>query len=96
MVISNDRPLKDVIHELIETYHLKNKLNETRLVTSWEKVTGKVIAKHTKSLYVKNRILYVKLDSAALRYELGFARQKIIDLLHQEAGERVIEDIVFT
>ena len=93
---SNDQTLKEVINELLESYKLSDKLKEVRLIDSWEKVVGKLINKHTKNLYIKKKVLFVKLDSAALRNELSYARQKIIKALNKEADEEVIDDIVFT
>lgn len=93
---SNDQTLKEVINELLESYKLGDKLKEVRLIDSWEKVVGKLINKHTKNLYIKKKVLFVKLDSAALRNELSYARQKIIKALNKEADEEVIENIVFT
>ena len=92
---SNDQTLKEVINELLESYKLSDKLKEVRLIDSWEKVVGKLINKHTKNLYIKKKVLFVKLDSAALRNELSYARQKIIKALNKEAKEEVIDDIVF-
>ena len=93
---SNDQTLKEVINELLESYKLSDKLKEVRLIDSWEKVVGKLINKHTKNLYIKKKVLFVKLDSSALRNELSYARQKIIKALNKEADEEVIENIVFT
>lgn len=91
---SNEQTLKQVIEELISTYRLDGKLSETRLLNSWEQTVGKLVAKHTKRLYIKNKILFVELDSAAIREELSYARQKLIQRLNQVAGKQVIEDVV--
>ena len=93
---SNDQTLKEVINELLEAYKLGDKLKEVRLIDSWEKVVGKLINKHTKNLFIKKKVLFVKLDSAALRNELSYARQKIIKALNKEVKGEVIENIVFT
>jgi len=39
-------------------------------------------------------VLYVKVNSAALRNELLFARTKILNTLNKEVGANVIEEIV--
>ena len=92
---SNDQKLSEVIRELLKAYRLDNKLNEVRLIKSWDDVVGKVISKHTKNLYIKRRTLFVTLDSPALKNELSFSRTKIIEALNKEVGEEVIEEIVF-
>jgi len=91
---SNDQSLGDAIKEFLQAYRLEDKLNETRLIASWPKVMGKLIANHTTDLYIKNKILFVKLDSAALRSELSYAKEKIVKALNKEANVDVIEDLV--
>jgi predicted nucleic acid-binding Zn ribbon protein len=92
---SNQYTLKEAIQDLIKAYDLSGRLSESRILQSWEDVTGRVIARHTQSLYIRNKILYVKLDSPALKNELLFARQKIVDMLNNAVGEKVVEDIIF-
>jgi predicted nucleic acid-binding Zn ribbon protein len=91
----NDQSLGDAIRQFLRTYHLEDKMNETRLIRSWGKVVGKMVDTHTKGLQIRNKVLYVKLDSPALRTELGYAREKLITALNKEAGEVVIAEIVF-
>ncbi len=92
---SNQQTLKEAIQQLINSYKLGDKLCEVRLINSWEKVVGKMIANHTINLYVKKGKLYIKLDSAALKHELSFSKQKIVKLLNKEVGESVVKDVVF-
>jgi predicted nucleic acid-binding Zn ribbon protein len=92
---TNDRPLGEVIGEFLKSFRLEDKLNETRLIKSWEKVVGILVAKHTKNLYIKNRILFVQIDSSALRNELSYSREKLIRELNREVSADIIEDIVF-
>ncbi|MCF6170754.1 MAG: DUF721 domain-containing protein [Bacteroidales bacterium] len=86
--------LKEVIGELLKAYRWGSKLDEAKLVESWEKVVGGIIGKHTVNMAVKNKILYVKLNSSVLRSELHMAKSKIILSLNKEAGKEVITDMV--
>lgn len=92
---SNSQSLKEVIQELLKTYRLEGKLNEVKLISSWEKVMGKMIANHTGGIFINKKKLFVKLDSAALRSELSYAKEKIIKMLNDEVGELVIEEVIF-
>ena len=96
MKLSNDRPLGEVLKELIETYRLEGKLNEMKVIHSWEKVVGDMIARHTKDLYIRNGKLFVKIDSPALKNELTYSTSSIVERLNAEAGCKVIEEIIFT
>lgn len=91
----NEYSLKEVIEQLIKAYRMEAKLDETQLIGSWEKVVGGIFAKHTEHLSIKNKILFVKMDSAVLRSELAMARSKLVGMLNKESGKKVIEDIVF-
>lgn len=92
---ANEQSLKEVIDEMLKAYKLDGRLSEVRLINSWEKVVGKMIARHTKDLYISRRKLYITLDSAALRDELSYARTKILNMLNEEAGTEVIEEVIF-
>ncbi|MFN3847850.1 MAG: DUF721 domain-containing protein [Spirosomataceae bacterium] len=92
---SQATPMKDAIEALLKTFDLKKKFNETYLVAFWEKMMGKYIASRTRELYVKNRVLYLKIDSAPLRQELFMAKSKVIDIINKETGETTVEDVVF-
>ena len=91
---SNEHSLGDAIREFLHSYHLEDKLNETKVIQSWGKIVGPMIEKHTLGLYIRNHILFVKVDSAALRQELSFSRSKIVSALNEEVKAKVIEDIV--
>ncbi|NTW23188.1 MAG: DUF721 domain-containing protein [Lentimicrobium sp.] len=93
--LANNQTIKEVIEELIAAYHIGDKLNQTKVIGLWDSVVGKMIARETTHLYIKNRILYVKLNSPAMREELGYARTKLIKSLNKAAGTEVIDDIAF-
>jgi predicted nucleic acid-binding Zn ribbon protein len=90
----NDFTLKEVIERLLKVYSWDTHLDEAKLKDSWEKVVGGIIGKHTVSLVVKNRTLYVSLDSSVIRNELLMSRSKIVQMLNDEVGKKVIDDMV--
>ena len=87
-------PLKAAIEEFLDRFHLRDKLNQAKVIEAWEKVVGEMVARNTSQLHIRNKVLYVKVNSAALRNELLFARTKIMNALNKEAGVNVIDDIV--
>lgn len=90
----NELTLKEAINEMMQTYRLQGKLDEMNLINCWEKVMGAVIAKYTRKIHIDNRILYVEINSAALREELSYGRSKMVKLLNEEAGGNIIDDVV--
>jgi predicted nucleic acid-binding Zn ribbon protein len=92
---SNDQSLGAAIKEFLQAYRLEERMNQTKLIHSWEKVVGKMIANHTHDLSIRNKILFVHIDSPALRNELSYQKGKIMDSLNSEVNAKVIDDIVF-
>ena len=95
MKYSNDQSLGSAIKEFLQAYRLEEKFNQTKLVHSWEKVVGQMVARHTKELHIRNKILFVHIDSPALRNELSYSREAIVKSLNDEVQAMVIEDVVF-
>lgn len=94
MKSNNENNLRDLIEKLIESYKWTDKLDAVDVNASWEKVVGGIFAKHTLKLFVKNRVLYVHLDSSVIRNELHMARNKIKDMINKELGKNVIDEVV--
>lgn len=92
---SNTAPLKEVFEELLETYRLKNRFDETRVVAEWGELMGKTVASRTSNLYVRHKILYVQLQSGPVKKELMMNKLKVINLISQRFGDQVILDVVF-
>jgi hypothetical protein len=48
----------------------------------------------TKSIYVKDRKLFVKIHSSVMRNELTMIKPDIIRRLNETAGSEVIDDVI--
>ena len=94
MKSQNEHNLKSLIDQLIKSYRWTDKLDAVDINNAWEKVVGGIFAKHTTKLYVKNRVLYVQLDSSVIRNELHMERNKIRLLINREIGKDVLDEIV--
>jgi predicted nucleic acid-binding Zn ribbon protein len=91
---SNEQSLGDAIREFLHSYHLEDKLNETKVIQAWGKIVGPMVEKHTHGLYIQNRILFVKVDSSALRQELSYSRSNLVVSLNAEINGSIIDEIV--
>ena len=91
---SNDQPLKDAISEMLDTFHLQERVNELRLRRNWEKIFGRTIAKYTREISVRSGKLYLTVDSASLRQELTFNKTKMIGRINESIATGFVEDII--
>ena len=94
MRYSNEKTLGEAIREMLENYHLEDKLVEADLIAVWGELVGPMIHRHTKELRIHKGKLYVKIDSPAVKNELLYLRSQIVETLNKHAGKKVIEEIV--
>jgi predicted nucleic acid-binding Zn ribbon protein len=92
---SNTQPLGAIIREYLHTFDLDHKLQEIRVMDSWPDVVGLSIAKKTIKLYIKNRVLFVYLNSSIVRTELYRIRDGLPKALNDRAGANLIDEVVF-
>ena len=79
---------------LIDTYGLREKMDELDITTGWDEAVGPMIARHTVSVRLRKGRLNVRVDSAPLRHELSFMRETLVELLNRRAGRQVVQEIV--
>ncbi len=92
---ANERSLGEIIREVLKQHRLNDKLTETRIMGSWEKIMGTHIAGYTSGMSLRGKTLTVFLSSSVLRSELSFAKTKIIRMINEEMGQDLIGDIRF-
>ena len=92
----NDQPLKDALQEMLQVYRLDQKFRQKKMIASWGKIMGASVANRTTQLQFRDKKLFVYLSSASLREELFNARDKIRNLLNEEAGAEIVDEIVFS
>jgi predicted nucleic acid-binding Zn ribbon protein len=89
------QPMKDVVDKLMRAYQLTGKMAELDVLNKWEEMMGKAVAFRTTKLSIKNKVLYIELNSSVMRDELLHGKQIIIERVNQQAGFRIIEDVWF-
>ena len=90
----NELTLKDAIEEMIEAYGMEDNLNQAKAIDAWKELVGNVIAKHTRSIYVKKGRLFLYLDSAPLKQELSYQKSTITKKINDLLGKEVIQEVV--
>jgi predicted nucleic acid-binding Zn ribbon protein len=91
---TNDKSLKDAIEQMLKVYKLKRKFDETSLVVAWPEMMGKAVANRTKDIFIRDRKLFIRIESAVIKNELVMMRSNIIDKMNERAGSSVIDEIV--
>ena len=90
----NSMHIGHAIQQLLNSYHIKAKFDEANLIGSWERLVGKPIAKRTKKVFIRNKVMFVELDSPSMKSELSFHKKEILDLFQKEFGLDIIKELV--
>ena len=92
---NNSQKLGDLLRDFFEeNSELYDKMMEIRIQRSWKEVLGPMVMQYTRTVYVRDKVLYVYLTSSLLRSELILCREKLVKSLNEYAGSSVIKDIV--
>lgn len=87
------------IRELLQDFYTENpeiqqKILEIRVQRAWGEMLGPMVSKSTRNLYVKNRILYVSLNSSVLRSELILNKDRLLKGLNKYVETDFVLDII--
>ncbi len=85
----------EAFSEMLNTFKISQKFEEQRIIAQWEEITGKTIASRTSKIYIKDKQLFLGIDSAALKHQLVMSKTKLLSLLNEGKKEPVIIEIKF-
>ena len=86
------------LKNLINTFLKKNKLDKGLLnievKKAWFDLMNNGVANYTSDVSLRNKTLYIKLSSAALKEELSYGKEKLIKLINEKLEDDIVEKIV--
>jgi hypothetical protein len=91
---NSSRTIKDVLSEIMHQPVYQKGINDVMVVKAWENVLGVSIMQITSNIYIKERILFVNLNSSVVRSELYINKKQIIDSINNYIGFNAIYDII--
>ena len=86
--------LAEALQQFLNKSKLKTGLQAMQIEDVWEKIMGKTVAKYTDKLQIVGTTLFVSTVVAPLKNELLYQKEKIIELVNKELGEKVIKEVV--
>jgi predicted nucleic acid-binding Zn ribbon protein len=91
---NNTSTMAEAIQLFLKKYKLEAGGTKADLWLSWETIMGPSIAKHTQGIELRNDVLIIRLGSSALRHELGFAKDKIMEKINAHIGSQVVKEVM--
>ncbi len=84
----------EAIRTLLNSYRIESKFDEASLIASWERLVGGPIAKRTKKVYIKDKILFVEFKSPSMKNDFLLHKSKVLEVFQKEFGQQVVKDII--
>ena len=84
--------LGDALVEYLRESGLEKSVLEVQVEEAWPKVMGDVVKRFTRSVEVKDGMLIVRVNSAALKAQLFENRFELVRKLNEAVGAQVIRD----
>lgn len=91
----NEYTLTDLIRQVFEECDLTDQVNEMDVIKAYKSVAGDLISKLTSSIRLKDKTLYLKVSSAALKNELSYKKTDLIFRINTELNRDAINNIIF-
>jgi predicted nucleic acid-binding Zn ribbon protein len=91
---SNLIKLGDAISQLFKQEHLDVKISQFTVKNSWKEIAGEIIALNTTDIFFNNKIIFVSLKSDALKHEVSFRKEELLNNINKFCGYKLVEQIV--
>tara|TARA_B000000532_G_scaffold239146_1_gene228373 strand:- start:524 stop:805 length:282 start_codon:yes stop_codon:yes gene_type:complete len=90
----NNIELKNLINTFLKKNKLEKGLLNIEVKKAWFDLMNNGVANYTSDVSLRNKTLYIKLSSPALKEELSYGKEKLIKLINEKLEEDVVEKIV--
>jgi predicted nucleic acid-binding Zn ribbon protein len=86
--------LGEALKEFLNSSKLKSSVQALRIEEVWEQIMGKTISKYTERIEIRGQTLFIHTSVAPLKQELGFQKERIIQLVNDALGEKLIREVI--
>lgn len=94
MLGKSDLSLKDLVRAFGQQPAYRERLNQARIRVFWKEEMGKTFNEAVKSIYLKNRVLYLNVHSSVVRQELQYSKEALLRRLNQLLEEDYLREVV--
>lgn len=86
--------ISQAIKQFLQKSKLKQSIQALQIEEVWEQLMGKTIARYTDKIEIIGSTLFITTNTAPLKQELQFQKEKIIERVNEAMKEKVIKEVV--
>lgn len=87
--------MSEILLDIMKENNMGRQMLEHRAIDLWKIVTGPTVVRATRTIYIKNGVMFVELNSPVIRTELIYSKSKVLENINSAVGQDIIQDIVF-
>lgn len=91
----NEVTISEAIRYFIKENGMEERVMQSMAIDGWHDQMGDFMKKYTDQIFVRNHVLFVKINAPALKNELSFGKSKILNHINQYIGEEYLTEIRF-
>jgi hypothetical protein len=92
----NNTEIKDLVNIFLKKNKLEKGLLDLEVKKVWFELMDNGIANYTLDVNLRNKTLYIKLSSSALKQELSYGKEKLMDLINKKFDKEIVQKIVLS
>ena len=92
----NNTEIKDIINIFLKKNKLEKGLLDIEVKKAWYELMDNGIGNYTTDISLKNKTLFIKLSSPALKQELSYGKEKIMNLINERFKENIVQKIILS
>ena len=92
--MNDELKISKILELFIKKNNLKKGLEKVDAKDAWHHIMRNGVSNYTTNVQLKNGVLYVNLNSSALREELSYGKEKIIIMMNKTLKKETIKKLV--
>ncbi len=90
---NEDKSIKSVLSKILSQYKLNEGFLSSQAKEAWQEVLGNRIKPYVQEVFVKNKVLFIRISSPILRKELEYRKSETLQEINQITKNSFIQEI---
>ena len=90
----NNNEIKNLLDIFLKKNNLEKGLLDLEVKRAWHELMENGVSNYTTDVSLKNKTLYIKLSSPALKEELSYGKEKLMNLINERFKKKIVQKIV--
>ena len=90
----NNNEIKNLLDIFLKKNNLEKGLLDLEVKRAWHELMKNGVSNYTTDVSLKNKTLYIKLSSPALKEELSYGKEKLMKLINERFKKKIVQKIV--